>query len=199
LPTPAPAPGSAQPTSAGEALFRREGEYWTVGFNGRVLRLRHSLGVAYLAQLLRHPGREFLAVELVGIVNVGSGDPPIVDVGDAGALLDPKARIAYRSRLRQLQEQLDEATAAAETTRAGAVRAEMECLTRELARGIGLGGRARPAASALERARINVTRTLKDALRRIGAEHPALGRHFAATVRTGMYCAYLPDTRVPLV
>jgi tetratricopeptide (TPR) repeat protein len=179
-------------------VFRREGDYWTIGFEGRVVRLRHSLGLAYLAQLLRHPGREFLAPDLVSTVHGRPGDDAFVDLGDGGVLLDAKARTAYRRQLDSLREQLDEAIAAADTARAGAVRSEMEFLTRELARGIGLGGRGRPAASLLERARVNVTRTIKDALRRLTEEHPDLGRHLTVTVRTGTYCAYLPDPRLPV-
>jgi hypothetical protein len=28
--------------------------------------------------------------------------------------------------------------------------------------------------------------------------NPSLGRHLAATVRTGRYCSYVPDPRAPI-
>jgi non-specific serine/threonine protein kinase len=62
---------------------------------------------------------------------------------------------------------------------------------------VGLGGRDRLAASTAERARINVTRAIKAALARIQEHSPALGRHLARTVRTGIYCSYAPDPRFP--
>jgi len=42
-----------------DGLIRREGEYWTVAFEGKVVRLRDTKGLHYLACLLRHPGRAF--------------------------------------------------------------------------------------------------------------------------------------------
>jgi tetratricopeptide (TPR) repeat protein len=44
-----------------------------------------------------------------------------------------------------------------------------------------------------ERARVNVTRALRGAIRRIGEHHPALGRELAATVRTGSSPRYEPQ------
>jgi hypothetical protein len=52
--------------------------------------------------------------------------------------------------------------------------------------------------TAIERARVRVTRALHAAIARIAASHPALGRHLAATVRTGRVCAYTPDPRLPV-
>jgi len=47
------------------AVFRREGEYWTIQYRGAVARLRHSTGLAHLARLLERPGYRFHAVDLV--------------------------------------------------------------------------------------------------------------------------------------
>jgi hypothetical protein len=66
---------------------------------------------------------------------------------------------------------------------------------RELARAFGVGGRARRAGSASERARAGVTRAVRQAIARIGEHHVQLGEHLGRTVRTGTYCAYLPDPR----
>ena len=68
----------------------------------------------------------------------------------------------------------------------------------ELARAVGLGGRDRRAASHAERARLNVTRAIRAAMANLARVHPSLGRHLAATVRTGRYCAYTPDPRAPI-
>jgi len=55
------------------------------------------------------------------------------------------------------------------------------------------------AWAASERARISVTRAIRRAQARISACHPSLGQHFETTIRTGTYCAYIPDSRVPTV
>jgi hypothetical protein len=64
------------------------------------------------------------------------------------------------------------------------------------ARAFGLSGRDRRAASASERARAGVTRAVRQAIARMGEHDPRLGEHFGRTIRTGTYCAYLPDFRV---
>lgn len=55
------------------------------------------------------------------------------------------------------------------------------------------------AASARERARVNVTRAIRAALRRIEAHAPALAAHLEATIHTGAFCRYNPDPRAPIV
>ena len=51
---------------AGEsAVFRNEGDYWTLSYRSAISRLKDSKGLAYIAWLLRHPGVEFHVLELV--------------------------------------------------------------------------------------------------------------------------------------
>lgn len=49
-------------------IFRREGEYWTVEFEGVVCRLKHTRGMQHLAALLARPGERVAAVELAGAI-----------------------------------------------------------------------------------------------------------------------------------
>jgi hypothetical protein len=50
------------------ATLRRDGTYWTVGYGSAVARLRDSKGIAYLADLLAHPGVERHVFDLVDLV-----------------------------------------------------------------------------------------------------------------------------------
>jgi hypothetical protein len=52
---------------------------------------------------------------------------------------------------------------------------------------------------AAERARLTVTKGLKNALLRIAAVHPSLGSHLHVTIRRGYDCAYTPDPRHPIM
>lgn len=182
--------GSESAPVVGPQVFRREGEYWFVLFEGDVFRLRDSKGLRYLATLLGNPGREIHSLHLAG-----AGTLP---AGDAGEVLDPEARRAYRRRLQDLREELEEAEAWSDSERATRARQEMDALMEELTRGEGLGGRARRAGSDAERARVAVTKALKSAVERINQHSPALGRHLASTLRTGTYCRYDPDPRLPV-
>ncbi len=46
-------------------------------------------------------------------------------------------------------------------------------------------------------ARVAVTRAVRQAMTRIAEHHPQLGELLSRTIRTGAYCAYLPDPRAP--
>jgi hypothetical protein len=206
-------PAAAETAAPGAAmnLFRREGEYWTVMFEGSVVRLKDAKGLRHLARLLAHPGREFHATDLEAAdrgpppAAVGPRDPAGAgelavhrDLGDAGALLDATAKAAYQARLAELRAELEEAERFNDPVRAVKARQERDFLVRELARAVGLGGRDRRAASHAERARLNATRAIRAAVANLARDNPALGRHLAATIRTGRYCSYIPDPRAPI-
>jgi tetratricopeptide (TPR) repeat protein len=198
---PAIAPGAAGPTA--RSVFRREGEYWSIAFEGQAFRLRDAKGLRHLARLLAAPGKELHALELVrmeqGLPDRTDASEPGLEadgLGDAGAVLDPQAKAAYRRRLVELQEDLDEAESWHDPERAAQAREEMQFLTGQLAGAVGMGGRDRRAASVAERARLNVTRAIKTAMARIADNNPALGAHLATTIHTGTFCSYTPDARV---
>ena len=186
-------------------VFRREGEYWSVAFEGHTVRLRDLKGLRYLARLLAAPGREFHVLDLVAVESGRSGAAgrraerglAFSSGPDAGMLLDAQAKEAYRRRLAEIEEDLAEARATGDDERAAQADAERDFLVRELSRAVGLGGRDRRVGSASERARASVTRAVRQAMARIRAHLPPLGAHLDRAVRTGTYCAYLPDPRVP--
>jgi len=205
-----PSPAEVAATAeAASNLFRREGQYWTVVFDGAVVRLKHTKGLRHLARLLAQPGREFHALDLEAAdgqpappgARAGHGECELAlrrDLGDAGVLLDAAAKAAYQARLAELQAELEEAEDYNDPARAAKARHETDALVAELARAVGMGGRDRRAAAHAERARLNATRAIRAAMAKLAEVNPALGRHLAATVRTGRYCCYTPDPRVPI-
>jgi tetratricopeptide (TPR) repeat protein len=184
---------AAAPPPAGDtrrAGLVREGELWTLTHGGASFHLKHSKGMGYLARLLGDPHTEVHVVEL----QAGAPVPELRAEADAGgAWLDEEAKRAYRERLVQLEDDLEEAERWGDVERAARAREERELIGRELARAVGLGGRDRPAGSAAERARVNTTRAIRGAIRRIEECDPSLGRHLDRAVRTGTFCAYDPS------
>jgi hypothetical protein len=207
-----PASEAAMP-EVSRNLFRQEGEYWTVAYEGSVVRLKDAKGLRHLARLLTHPGREFHVTDLEAADSrsaqaaplgsgewAGSGELEVrPDLGDAGELLDATAKAAYKTRLDELQAELEEAEGSDDPVRAAKARHELDFLVGELARAVGLGGRDRRAASHAERARLNATRAIRAATANLARANPSLGRHLAATIRTGRYCSYTPDPRAPII
>ena len=113
-------------------------------------------------------------------------------------MLDVRAKEAYRRRLVEIEEDIQEAHTLGDVEREKQADAERDFLVRELSRAFGLGARDRSAGSPSERARASVTRVVRSAMLRIGEHDPHLGEHLDRTIRTGTYCVYLPDQRVPV-
>jgi len=143
---------------------------------------------------------DLVALERAGDVPSGclETDLQLSDVGDAGEMLDARAKEAYRRRLAEIEEDLEEARAMRDAGRATQANVERDFLVRELSRAVGLGGRDRRTGVAAERARASVTRAIRQAMTRIRQHHPALAKHLDHAIRTGTYCEYRPDPRVPV-
>jgi hypothetical protein len=177
------------------ALFRREGDLWSIEFAGRVVRMRDVRGLRYLSRLLVNPAREFHVLDLVAAETGGDASARF---GDAGPLLDDRAKAAYRQRLADIDADIEIARSAGDAIREAQADNERAFLLRELARGVGLGGRDRRASSASERARVAVTRAVRQAIVRIAQHDAPLGEHLQHAIRTGTYCAYEPDPLAPV-
>jgi len=177
------APRASSPPPAGLELTR-QGEMWTLRAGQELLNLKPSKGFSYLAMLLENPNQEIHVAQIVGAADTVTGD--------AGVMLDEAAKQSYRIRATELRAMLDEATANSDEGRMELARAELDALSEELARAVGLGGRDRKAASDVERMRINVQRRLRDAIERVRAQSTELGRYLDASVRTGAFCSYNP-------
>src|SRR5712691_8138502 len=171
---------------ADEWTLRREGSDWLLTAASERARLRDSRGLHYLRALLAAPGREITSLDLA------AGGSGLCDTWEGHAVLDATARDAYRRRLSALAVELEHADSTGDSARAERAEAEKQALLDELGHATGLGGRTRRVSAEDERARVNVTRTLRAAIGRISAAAPTAGAHLAASVRTGRDCRYQP-------
>jgi hypothetical protein len=194
-----------QPIQSAQNVFRKEGEYWTIIYRGEIFRLRDARGLHFLTHLLAHPGERYHATELIRAVELTAIDrekgpsclagrlQSYLNLGDAGPTLDPQARADYRRRIAELRAELLEADEINDRGRVERIHEELEFLTEELSAAVGLGGRARLSASHCERARVVVTRNIRATIKKVLVENPALGHHFNLSIKTGNFCAYLPE------
>jgi non-specific serine/threonine protein kinase len=180
----------AQASRVERVVLRRDGALWEVGPAGATFRLPERKGIRALAHLVAHPSVEVHALELTAIIEgTGAGAP---DGYGTGPLLDPKAKAAYRERIADLQDEIDDASRDHDPVRGERARIELDALTDQLAAAVGLGGRDRPTGALGERTRINVTRVIRDAIARIAQHDPSLGHHLSTCTRTGTFCSYEP-------
>ena len=203
--TPVHAAGAAA-SGFGPSAFYRRGDIWTIGPPGNQIQLRDAKGLTHVARLLAAPHVEFHALDLVVGASArerGGGPAAAAATGtgievrargdsDAGPMLDNQAKAAYRARVVALQEEIDEAEAFNDPERAARAREELAFVARELASAVGLHGRDRKTGSDAERARVNVTRAIRTALKRVSEHDPVLGRRLGASIRTGTFCVYEP-------
>lgn len=201
------APGSA----ASHVVFTADGSARTVTFQGRTTTIRDLKGLRYVARLVGEPGREFHVLDLVaaesGVLRPDVAHAPTRSAvgstprgGESGIpVLDDTAREAYRRRLADIDDDLDDARLMNDPERAALAERDREYLIAELASAIGLGGRGREVGASAERARTAVTRSIRYALEQLAEVQPELARHLGRGIRTGTYCCYETDPVAGLV
>jgi hypothetical protein len=197
---PAPSPPTAR-----RAVFRCDGETRLVRFEGITVHLRDLKGLRYIQRLLAEPGREFHVLDLVAVER---GTRPVARHDEGAAIgpgdsaipaLDDQARAAYQRRLAEVDDDIEEARRMNDLGRLELAEHDREYLIAELTRAAGLGGRHRMVGGTAERARTAVTRSVRYAVQRLGEHEPVVAAHLSHAIRTGTYCSYVPDPRVPVV
>jgi tetratricopeptide (TPR) repeat protein len=168
-----------------EWTLTRDGDDWVLTAGDEQARLRDGRGLHYLRALVVAPGQEIRALDLAagGAGLVSSAPGPVIDTA---------ARDAYKRRLAVVTEALEAADRAGDEQAAQRAEDERQVLLGELRAATGLGGRDRQTGSEAERARVNVTRTLRLAIDKIAVTAPRAAAHLAASVRTGGACRYDP-------
>lgn len=146
-----------------------------------------------LALLLAAPERPIHVLELAGgsaATHPHEPDLPVRSSEHREFASDPRARTAYRQRLAELRDELAEAERRQDLGARARLRQELEWIERVLGSADWLG------ADRSSRARKAVYNRVQGAIRRIDAQHPALGRHLRNSIRTGTTCVYSPEAPV---
>jgi hypothetical protein len=169
------------------AVLRRQDKCWLVGYGAATFELPDMRGLHHLVRLLAEPGRELHVLDLTG----GPAE-------DAGPVLDERAKREYGRRVRDLHDEIEEAESWNDPERAARAQLELDALTRQLAAAVGLGGRNRPSGSSAERARVSVRKAIAKAIAHIADRDADLALLLSTTVKTGSYCSYVPDPRLPV-
>jgi tetratricopeptide (TPR) repeat protein len=179
----------AQPTN--RATLRPEGGTWHIQYNGTDIHMPDLKGLWHLRELVARPHQPVPALALMG----ASFDETI-STADTGPMLDAEALRAYRRRLAELDDELDAAVLRGDDKRQAERSAERDALIAELKRATGLGGRPRRSGSPAEKARLNVTRTIRHAINDLVTRAPALAAHLDESIVTGVSCRYEPQADI---
>jgi hypothetical protein len=182
-------PASAEPDHGPQRvhLHPTAGGLWSVGPAGSAVTVRPLRGFDYLNQLVRRPHQPLLALDLAG-----SATGTVAQSG-LGELVDRPALMAYRERLREIDQEMTEAEDWSDIDRVSAIRSEREALLSEIGRATGLHGRSRTTGSSQERARVAVQKAISTAIERIGTVDESVAQHLRVAIRTGLTCTYEPQ------
>jgi hypothetical protein len=189
--------------AGGERRFRRTGEVWSLQFDGTPVSVQHRVGLAYIAYLLRSPGRSFRCLELQLAVSGNPDGRQLLDKEDAATLtvagspgaeiLDDTARKQYKDRRDYIEAELRRTEMNNDPARREQLEAEKQMLVEELKKATGLVGRPRKFATDAENARKAVARAIGTVLRKIGEQHPELAKHLEGRIDRGVSCCYRGD------
>lgn len=168
------------------ARLSRGGGLCEIEFAGKRVVVADGKGCADLALLLSSPQERIHCMELAG---------RLVE-GDSGEAMDARARAACQRRIQDLQAEIAEAERHNDFARTERLGEELDAVIEQLSAAVGLGGRGRKLGDPTEKARTAVTWRIRSAIRKIAEAHPPLGRHLEASIRTGAFCAYQPETSV---
>jgi tetratricopeptide (TPR) repeat protein len=181
------------------ASLRQKEVGWVLTFEGYTARLKELRGLTFIAYLLSRPNEAINTIELTYLGKLDGVSVNGVVSSDLGPMLDENAKRAYRNRVRELKEELEEARASANEEVALELEEELCFITREIARGVGLFGRDRRTGSDAERARVRVTNSIKFAIAKIAECQPTIGSYLQKTIRTGASCSYIPERGAEIV
>ncbi len=202
-----PRPTTNEPDQAATATFKLDGDIRTIRFGEGTALMPDLKGLRYIERLLADPGREIHVLDLVAVERGSLPGGHAVDhgretlsegVGAGLPVIDDAARDAYRRRLAEVDDDIEEATRMNDLGRVELAQRDRDYLIAELTSAVGLGGRARSIGGSAERARSSVTRSLRYSLKRLAQHQPSLAAHLEQSVQTGMYCVYTADPIAPI-
>lgn len=163
--------------------FVRKDGLWTICYEGREVRLPDLKGYNDLLKLLSRPYQAIHCSELMGAVTVEKGE----------VIFDEKAKKAYKDRILEIQQELEEAESLHNEDSMTRLHKEYDELIDHLAKSTGKGGKTRVVNDGVEKARTAVTWRIRNAIKKITDIHPQLGKHFKVSVNTGVFCEYSPE------
>jgi len=181
MPVPPVVRQTVAPADNDQRYFRKTGEVWSLQFDGSSVSIRHRVGMSYIAQLLRSPGRMFSCRELQTAVLGNPVGRAVLDNQDKAKLrvanpvkdeiLDTTAIKQCKERLVSIEAELREAEQNNDIGQRERLSYEKEMIVEQLTKATALGGRPRTFTDDDERARKAVGRALSMALNKIAKHH----------------------------
>jgi hypothetical protein len=167
-------------------VFQRRGKHRMLAFNSEIEITSETNGNWYIEQLLAKPNVAFRCTQLESLL---SGLAEETSTGSIGEVVDMETLKGYHNRLREIDEELEEAIRFNDPARQEKLGDERQAILKQLQSAQGLGGRVRQQFDA-ERSRKTVCRAISRAIEAIQKVHPDLGHHLDKSINLGLEVSY---------
>lgn len=192
-------------------VFKKDGERWTLCFNGETKYVNHKVGMDYIEHLLRNPRTEFpvmlLELQVRGQlppekdnVDAKTSDDELakqgmsIDMGDTQeTVIDQQTVDECTRNIEELEEKLQRAKDRNDQGRIEEYGFELSNLKSYLSSSLGLDGKPRKVAGRTEKVRKKVLNAITRARNAIIKAHPNLGEHLKRSLETGNHMTYNPE------
>lgn len=211
---------SDQELSAQGILFNKEGQVWRVGVKGEPFVLIKDIdGMSYIDHLLKNPDKTISCLNLYYAIKGHPGElrannpyskmtqdqleehnlPTIVGFEEADNVIRADDLAKTLEALNILKEQHEELEGAEDTQSQvdqKGIAYQIENIEKQLRRDTNRQGKSRilPPSLDNERARSNVSKAIRSAIKNIESHSPRLGKYLIETIQMGSEVRYLPPS-----
>ena len=191
--------------------FFKEGEYWTISYGGKTIRLKDTVGLQYIVCLLRNPNHKFHVMQLAHKRNKHTQKSiyknmnlkllknellSISLLDEAEAVLDSQAIGEYKKALNDLNKELEDVREFNNYERVVEIQDKIDSISKEFTKAFIKGGHLRVFDRTNEKARKAVGNAINNSLNKIKIEHQSLWKHFKNSIQLGRFCSYTPERSI---
>jgi hypothetical protein len=180
---------------ADENIFRREGQMWTLCFDGVKKHFNHSKGLLYISYLLGSPFQEYHVAELVKAFE----NPEEVLSFSSGEVSSKETVANYRKRLATIRAELEDADDTDDPLLKKELQSEKQALEKQLLQAVGMGGKLKKNTAETKRQANAVSEAISRSLKTMDNIHPSLRQHLFNAINRGEYLSYTPETDIPWI
>ncbi len=163
--------------------FLKENDVWQISYDNKQVLITEVKGLNDLAKMLGQPEKQFHCTELMGTGLEALAEP----------VFDERAKRSYQKKILELQEEIRWSENNNDLQRSSYLHEEYDHIVDHLSSSLGLTGRIRKSHDNLDKTRSAVTWRIRNAIQKIEKAHPILGKHLSASIRTGIFCSYVPE------
>lgn len=179
-----------------EYMFMKCGDFWDICFDGsKVLHIKDSVGMVYIARVLYEPN---ISLPVVALVAARIGIDPVQTRGTSGLRVDGQAKSEYKAEYEMLIESRGIAQQTNDQAGLERVTEQLNDMATELSRSLNLSGKSREDSDH-EKIRISVTNAINRSISHIQKIDPDFGRHLKSCIQTGSDVIYTPEIEIEWV